>query len=145
MDYREEEMKTFDGTQEGLRKGKMRFSDRHPVLFRTLLVLGCTVVPLVVIGWFPIILLLVYAEKIKGVLFVILLALYVLILGTAAVLVMRPARMRQLRAILGDEAFFARYPREKKKEERRWQKVVAYRKWNEKNEMEFERDTTENM
>jgi len=102
------------------------FSNRHPVLYRTLVALGSTAVPFIV-GFAPIFLLLAYADRISGVLFAVLLVLYIALLFAVAILVVRPRRMNELRAILGDEAFFARYPHEKKKELRRWKKVDAYR------------------
>lgn len=77
-------------------------------------------------GLIPFFLLLSYAERLGSTLYIILWILYFGVFFSLAAALTFPAQRRRLRMMMGDEAFFAAYPRERKKEERRWRRVNEY-------------------
>ena len=86
------------------------------------------------IGWLvycgafvPFFLIIANAEKLKNGLFILAILLYFSIFIVIAARLTHGAQMRRLRGLMGDEAFFAAYPRERKKELRKWRRVHAYR------------------
>ena len=75
---------------------------------------------------FPPALVLMYAHKLSTPAFLLLLALGFAWLVVFGEICVRPSILRAERAIMGDEAFFQRHPREFRREVARWRKVSAF-------------------
>lgn len=75
----------------------------------------------------PAVVLVIFAEKLKGALFVVLWIVYLAALLALMIPILRAAKLRRLRSTFGDELFFAYYPKEYRRELRRWRRTEAYR------------------
>lgn len=75
----------------------------------------------------PLVLLLNYASEHSGPIVTVLICLYILTLAVVGALLYRRKERREERAVMGDQAFFERYPREWKKELRRWRRAATLR------------------
>ena len=75
---------------------------------------------------FPPALVLMYAHKFSAPMFLLLMALGFAWLVVFGEICVRPSILRSERALLGDEAFFKRHPREFRREVARWHRVSAF-------------------
>jgi hypothetical protein len=75
---------------------------------------------------FPPALVLMYAHKFSAPMFLLLMALGFVWLVVFGEICVRPSILRSERALLGDEAFFQKHPREFRREVARWRKVSAF-------------------